>query len=186
MKAVDSNLLVYASLADHPATTVCEQYLTEGSAWITNVVNLVELYRVLIAVYGVTETDADAKFADLCNALVVEDLTASLAKAALPLRRTFGIDFNDAVLLESCRQRGIAVLGTDDSRLADACAALGISVENPVAESIRTQMKHWESGNLPAKGLPRLLARVHQSTEQRDPALAGVFHSATQGLSRLV
>ena len=40
--------------------------------------------------------------------------------------------------------------------------------------------------NLPAKGLPRILLRVHRRIEQHDAALARVFHSATQALSSLV
>jgi predicted nucleic acid-binding protein len=186
MKAIDSNLLVYASLANHPATVACEQYVAAYPVWVTNVVNLVELHRVLVAVYGISEADADAKFADLRNALVVEDLTVAGAIAALSLRRSYGIDFNDAVLLESCRQRGVTVLATDDSQLGRACATMGIAVENPVTAVVRAQMTHWENQNLPAKGLPRMLLRVQRWIEQQDPALAGVFHSATQGLSRLV
>ena len=186
MKAIDSNLLVYASLANHPAMTACEQYITGCPVWVTSIVNLAELWRVLVAVYGVSESDADAKFNDLCRALVVEDLTAAVAAVAMSLRQVHGIDFNDAVLLESSRQRGVSVLATDDSRLAIACTALGINVENPVTPAVRAQMANWENQNLPAKGLPRILLRVHRWIEQHDAALAGVFHSETQALSRLI
>ena len=95
MKAIDSNLLVYASLANHPAMTACEQYITAYPVWLTSIVNLVELRRVLVAVYGVSESDADAKFTGLRQALVVEDLTASVAAAALTHRQSYGIDLND-------------------------------------------------------------------------------------------
>ncbi len=186
MKAIDSNLLVYASLANHPATTACEQYLTGYAVWVTTIVNLVELWRVLVAVYGVPAGDADAKFTDLRKALVVDDLTAGVAESALALRQSYGIDFNDAVLLESSRLRGVTVLATDDSQLANACAKMGITVENPVTPAVRAQMANWEAQNLPAKGLPRILLRVHRWIEQHDAALAGVFHSETQALSRLV
>lgn len=186
MKAIDSNLLVYASLAGHPAMSACEQHILSYPVWLTNIVNLVELRRVLVGVYGVSETDADAKFTELRAALVVEDLTATLATAALPLRHSHGIDFNDAVLLETCRQRGATVLATDDTKLALAFTAIGIAVENPVTAAVRAQMTQWENVNLPAKGLPRILLRVHRWIEQRDTTLAADFHSATQGLSRLV
>src|SRR5258708_21747592 len=166
--------------------TACEQYIAGYPEWVTNIVNLVELWRVLVAVYGVSESDAEAKFADLRRALVVEDLTAAVAVAALSVRQSYGIDFNDAVLLESSRQRGVTVLATDDSQLAIACATMGINIENPVTPAVRAQMTNWENQNLPAKGLPRVLLRVHRWIEQHDPALAGVFHSATQALSRLV
>jgi predicted nucleic acid-binding protein len=186
VKAIDSNLLIYASLANHPAMTACEQYIARYPVWLTGIVNLVELWRVLIAVYGVSESDADAKFADLRKALVVEELTAAIAAAALSLRQSYRIDFNDAVLLESSRQRGVTVRATDDSHLAIACVAMGIHVENPVTPEVRTQMTDWENQNLPAKGLPRILLRVHRWIEQHDANLARVFHSATQALSRLV
>jgi predicted nucleic acid-binding protein len=186
VKAIDSNLLVYASLANHPAMIACEQYVASCPLWLTSIVNLVELWRVLIAVYGVSESDADGKFTELRKALVVEDLTPAGAAAGLSLRQSHGIDFNDAVLLESCRQRGVTVLATDDTQLAIACASMGIHVENPVTPGMRAQMTNWENQNLPAKGLPRILLRVHRWIEQHDPALARVFHSATQALSRLV
>ncbi len=186
MKAIDSNLLVYASLANHPAMTACEQYIAGYPAWVTSIVNLVELWRVLVAVYGVSESDADAKFTDLSRALVVEDLTAPVAAAALSLRQAHGIDFNDAVLLESCRQRGVTVLATDDSQLAIACAAMGIKVENPVTLDVRAEMTNWENLNLPPKGLSGILLRIHRWIEQHDAAMARDFHSATQALSRLV
>src|SRR5258708_3047579 len=104
--------------------TACEQYIAGYPVWVTSIVNLVELRRVLVAVYGVSESDADAKFTDLRQALVVEDLSVAVAAAALSLRQSNGVDFNDAVLLESCRQRGVTVLATDDSQLAIACANL--------------------------------------------------------------
>jgi predicted nucleic acid-binding protein len=186
VKAIDSNLLVYASLANHPAMTACEQHIAGYPVWVTSIVNLVELWRVLVAVYGVSESDADAKFTDLLKGLVVEDLTAAVAASALSLRHSYGIDFNDAVLLECARQRGVTVLATDDSQLAIACGTIGINVENPVTPALRAQMTTWENQNLPAKGLPRILLRVHRWIEQHDPQLAHVFHSATQALSRLV
>jgi len=78
----------------------CEQHIASYPIWVTGIVNLVELWRVLVAVYGVSESDADAKFTDLRKALVVEDLTAAVAAGALSLRQTYGIDFNDGALLE--------------------------------------------------------------------------------------
>ncbi len=116
MKAIDSNLLVYASLANHPAMTACEQHIAAYPVWLTNIINLIELHRVLVSVYSVSESDADTKFADFRNALIVEDLTGALVSAALPLCHTYGIDFNDAILLQTCRQRGVTVLATDDSK----------------------------------------------------------------------
>lgn len=186
MKAIDSNLLVYASLANHPAMKACEQYIAAYPVWLTNIVNLVEMHRVLIGVYGVSASDADAKFADFKDALIVENFTGALASAALPLRNTYGVDFNDAVLLQTCLKRKVTVLATDDRRLAVACVALNVTVENPIDSVLRTQMTQWENQNLPAKGLPRILLQIHRWIEQRNAALAADFYSATQAFSRLV
>jgi predicted nucleic acid-binding protein len=186
VKAIDTNLLIYASLANHPACIACEQFIATEPTWVTNIVNLVELLRVLVGVYGVSEGDVGAKFEDFRQVLVVAELSSALAAASLPLRQTYGIDFNDAILLQTCRERGVTTLATDDNRLANACAAVQIAVENPVDAALRTQMAQWENANLPAKGLPRVLLRVHRWLEQRDPAVATEFHSATQALSRLV
>lgn len=186
MKGVDSNLLVYASLAGHPASSTCDQYLATEPLWLTSIVNLIEVHRALVSVYGAIESEADRKLADFLSALTVDDLTGDLVSASLPLRQTHGIDFNDAILLQTCLERSVTVLATDDGRLASACAAFGIAVENPLDAAVRAQMASWEDSNLPAKGLPRVLLRMHRWIEARDPRLAAELHSATQGLSRLV
>jgi predicted nucleic acid-binding protein len=186
VKGVDSNLLVYASLAGHPASSACDQYLATEPLWITSIVNLIEVHRVLVSVYGIDEGEADRKLTDFLSALEVESLTSALTAASLPLRQAHGIDFNDAILLQTCRERSVTALATDEGRLASACGAFGITVENPVDAAVRAQMATWENANLPAKGLPRVLLRVHRWIEARDPNLAADLHSATQGLSRLV
>ena len=85
---------------------------------------------------------------------------------------------------DACHSSTLSV-ATDDSQLANAAVTMGIAVENPVTALLRARMTHWEDQNLPAKGLPRILLRVHRWIEQHDPAQAAVFHSATQALSRL-
>jgi hypothetical protein len=79
--------LVYASLSDHPAGTACDQYIAAHAGWLTNIVNLVEIHRVLVGVYGVSEEDADTKVEDFRGALVVEDLTSELVAARTPRSR---------------------------------------------------------------------------------------------------
>ena len=140
MKAIDSNLLVYASLENHPAMTACEQYIAGYPEWLTSIVNLVELRRVLVAVYGVSESDADAKFNDLRKALVVEDLTVAVAAATLSHRQSYGIDFNDAVLLESSRQRGVTSRGSPvTASVADRAAPGGADADR------RRRRERWRN-----------------------------------------
>jgi predicted nucleic acid-binding protein len=185
VKATDSNLLVYASLDDHPASKACEAFIGSESTWLTSVVNLLELHSVLRGAYGLLDEQADIKFHDFYEALFVVDVTPDLAQSALPLRRSYRIDLHDAILLESCRRHGISVLATDDSRLAAACSALGLGVENPIDAALRSEMADWESSNLPAKGLRRILWRVHRWLEPEDAQIAATFHAVTKALSRL-
>lgn len=185
MKAVDSNLLVYASLLDHPAVSACERYLAAYPTWVCNVVNLVEMRHVLVSVYGLAEHDADVKFSDFRAAVLADALTPALADAAVALRRAHGVDFNDAVLIQTCLNRGVTILATDDTRLASACTSLGITPETPIDDHVRREMSTWEQQHLPAKGLPRILIQVHRWIEDRNPALGAGFRSETQSLSRL-
>jgi len=186
MKAIDSNLLVYASLSDHPAVDACEEHIAAHPTWVCNIANLIEMRHVLVSVYGLAEHDADAKFADFRAAVIVAALTPSLAEAAVVLRREHGVDFNDAVLMETCRQRGVTALATDDRQLAAACRSFGITPESPIDDGLRAQMRDWEDRNLPAKGLPRVLLQCHRWIGRRDSDLAAEFYTATQALSRLV
>lgn len=186
MKAVDSNLLVYASLSDHPTMSVSEALISAHPEWLVNVVNLIEMHRVLISVYGVPPSDSNAKFDDFQKALTVVPLTTSIVKKALSLRSQHGIDLNDAILLETCLQEGVSAVATDDRALSTACASLGLSVENPIDDALRKEMADWEDQHLSPKGLPRVLLSVHRWLSQRDDDMANQFHSATQALSRLV
>jgi hypothetical protein len=129
VKAIDSNLLVYASLESHPATSVCETYIA-----------------------------GHLSLACAAEGIAVENPIDAAVRAS------YGVDFNDDVLLETCRRRGTAVLATDDTQ----------------------QMTNWENQNLPAKGLSRILLAVHRWIEQRDSAMAASFHAETQSLSSLV
>jgi len=186
VKAIDSNILVYASLSDHPASAASEAYIAGHVEWLCSVSNLVEMRQVLVSVYGLSESDADTKFEDFRAALEVYPLSDNIVVAALSLRRIHRIDLNDAVLLESAIRRGVSVICTDDRGLARACEAVGIAPESPINEALREQMSQWEESNIPSKGLPRVLLQVHRWIQARNPAMACEFQSATQALSRMV
>jgi predicted nucleic acid-binding protein len=184
-RAVDSNLLVYACLTGHPAAPACEQYLQTEPDWVTNEANLAEVYVVLVAVYGVPESDAATLYVDYHGVLRPVPLDAALAVAAMGLRGQHHLDLNDAVLLQTALSTGATALATDDQRLSAAAQTLGLDAESPIDNPTRMAMADWEEQNLPAKGLPRLLARMHHWLQQRDTQLAAEFRSATQALSRL-
>lgn len=182
---VDSNLLVYASLTDHPAGDPARSYLSLGAAWLTSAAALVEMARVLTGVYGADPDFVERTLTGLSQAMSVEPLTADVLLDASPLQRRHGIDQTDAILLVTCLSRQ-AELATDDRGLARAASASGIRVEDPIGPEVRSTIARWEADHLPPKGLPRVLAQIHRWIDLRSPELASEFRSATQDLSRIV
>ena len=185
MRAIDSNLLVYAALEDHPAHDACRECLLAEPQWITNEANLSEVYTVLVAVYGVPEQDASAHYLEYHGALTPMPLDATTAVAAMRLREHYGLDLNDAILLHTAIACSVEALCTDDQRLAAAAQNARLEVESPVGVVVRRAMATWEEQHLPVKGLPRMLSRVHEWLRSRDAGLAAELRSATRGLSSL-
>ncbi len=183
---VDSSILIYASLVDHPAMQACDRCLSSGVVWVTSALNLAEVHHVLRAVYGPSETEAGSKVLDFARALEVEPLTGESLLDALHLRLTLHIDLGDASLLVACQTNGVSTLATDDVGLAQASEALGIAADHPIGDDVRAEVARWEAGHLPAKGMPRILRQVHRWIDSHDRPLAQAFYSATQSLSRLV
>jgi len=48
-KLLDTNLLVYALLEEHPASGVCREFITASPDWLTSPVTLLEAFYVLIS-----------------------------------------------------------------------------------------------------------------------------------------
>jgi predicted nucleic acid-binding protein len=61
----------------------------------------------------------------------VQDLTASIAVAAMAARDRFGISFWDAAIIEAARESGCSVVLSED--LADGQDYGGVTVRNPFA-----------------------------------------------------
>jgi predicted nucleic acid-binding protein len=185
-RALDAMVIVYSLLDGHPASPACEQFIRSRTGWFTTVVTLMEVKAVLTKVYGVDSSLASEKLAQFARGpLVVAALDASTTLAAMNTSDTLGIDLTDAVLLEATRSLGAPRLTTDDGRLARACRQAGIEPENPIDGALRPRIAEWEQANLPAKGLPRVLRRVHEWLGQTAPQAAQDFWSLTGGGSHL-
>jgi hypothetical protein len=76
-------------------------------------------------------------------------------------------------------------LATDDTKLANACEAVGITSESPISAALRQEMAAWEAANLPAKGLPRVLRQIHEWLGRMHPQAADDFWSQTGSGSHL-
>lgn len=185
-RGLDTMVLVYSLLNGHPAATACEQFIDTKTGWFTSPLVLFEAKNVLVRVYGIAAAAATQKLSQFCRGPVtLLSLDAAAVPAALALAETHGIDLTDAVLLHLAQQNSVTVLASDDQRLEQAGAPLGIVVQSPVDTSLRQQIAAWEKAHLPAKGLPRILRRVHDWLAPHAPALAQQFWTESGAGSHL-
>jgi len=179
-------VLVYALLEGHPASAVCERVIRDRTGWFTTALTLLEVKAVLTKVYGVEATLATQKLMQIASGpLAVLPVELPVVLAALATADAMELDLTDAVLLETTLAQQASHLATDDARLAESCKRLGITPEEPFGNALRLEVAAWESAHLPAKGLPRVLGRVHRWLEQKDADLAQSFRSQTGGTSHL-
>jgi predicted nucleic acid-binding protein len=185
-RGLDTMLIVYSLLQGHPASTPCEQFIRGHTGWFTSSLTLLEAKAVLTKVYGVAPPLVSQKLTQFAaGPLVVAAVDAGSVVAALNLADSLGIDHTDAVLLHLTCQHGARWLATDDQRLAQACAGLGISAPSPLDAPLRQQVAAWEASNLPSKGLPRVLRQIHAWLNRAHAQAAQDFWSATGAGSHL-
>jgi predicted nucleic acid-binding protein len=179
-------LIVYSLLNDHPASTTCEQFIRTLSGWFTTTFTLFEAKAILTKVYAVDTALASRKLAQFAaGPIVVTSVTPPIALAAMHTADVLSLDLTDAVLLQTVQARGALWLATDDNKLARACRQVGITPETPIDNILRQQMVAWETTNLAAKGLPRVLRQIHQWLSRTAPQTAQDFWSQTGGGSHL-
>ena len=181
-RGLDTMILVYSLLQGHPAEQPCEQFLRTHSGWFTSPFVLAEAKHILTRVYSVDAASATAKLLQFATGpVVLLDLDQATISAAFSFADTNGLDLTDAVLLHLTRQHGAGHLATDDQRLMQTCPSFGITPISPFDAVLRQQVAAWEVAHLPAKGLPRILGRVHQWLSQAHPQAAQDFWSHTGG-----
>ena len=186
MRGLDAMLIVYSLLDDHPASAVCESFIRERSHWLTTTLTLFEAKAILTKVYVVDATLASRqilKFSAGPIEIIEVDLPMTLE--AMQIADALEIDITDAVLVQASRTRGANALATDDRKLIQACHQVDLIPETPIDDLLRRQMASWEAKNLPQKGLPRILRRIHHWLYQHDQRIAEEFWSQTGGGSHL-
>jgi predicted nucleic acid-binding protein len=185
-RGLDAMLIVYSLLDGHPASTVCEQFIRARTGWFTTAIGLLEAKAVLTKVYAVDAAFASRKLAQLAvGPLSVVPVDAAIGLAAMDLADALHIDLTDGALLHAARAHGARWIATDDSRLAQACRSVGCTPETPIDVGLRRRISEWEDANLPAKGLARLLHRVHRWLGESHPEAALDFWSQTGAGSHL-
>lgn len=183
---LDSNLLIYSILADHPASSVCQKFIEANESLVASSITLIELFFVTTRIYGIEPVTVLAKINELfASPLIIMAADTDTVAAALALCAEHEIDTNDAIQVQMCLDLGIPLLATDDRRLIDLCKKLEIKTKNPITVELKQAMRVWEEANLPQKGLPRILHQIHGWIEAHNHALADDFRNITQNLTRM-
>jgi predicted nucleic acid-binding protein len=173
-------ILVYSLLQGHPALPACEQLLRAHTDWFTSPWILFEAKAVLTKVYGEDAARATQKLAQVAaGPVTLLNFDPADVPAIFQLADTHAVDFTDAVLLHLASKCGAGSLATDDQHLAAVCSRFGIVAVSPVDGALRKAIVAWETTNLPAKGLPRVLKHIGDWLGQVDPATAQLFWSRT-------
>ncbi|MBC8229938.1 type II toxin-antitoxin system VapC family toxin [bacterium] len=185
-RGLDTMIIVYSLLDDHPASTVCEQFIRTQTGWFTTTLTLFEVKAVLTKIYAV-ETILVTRKIELFapGPIAVVEIDLSTAIASMKLADAFRIDMTDAVFLHTSQTIGASELATDDNLLAQVCKQIGITPETPIDSELRKHLAKWEDENLPMKGLPRILRNIHHWLSQNDLRIAQDFWSQTGGGSHL-
>ena len=185
-RGLDAMLIVYSLLDDHPASTVCESFIREHTSWLTTTLTLLEAKAILTKVYDVDTNLASQQLSQFSvGPIEIIEVDLQITLTSMQIADVLGIDVTDAILLQATRAQDANVLATDDRKLIQACAQVDIAVENPIDISLRRQMANWEAKNLPQKGLPRVLRRIHHWLRQNHQQAAEDFWSQTGSGSHL-
>jgi predicted nucleic acid-binding protein len=181
---VDTPLLVYAAVTDHPAGALVDSVLREHM-WGSSVLVMLELYQVLTNSYAVAPQVAVTEVERLTQTpMVWLPFDASRGMAVISDRWQHRLDAADAHLLQLAREDQ-GTLVTLDRRLLHVARAQGVAVHNPISAALANSVAHWEEERLPRKGLARFLSRTEQWLREADAGVADRFVQATDQLTRL-
>ena len=185
-RGLDAMLIIYSLLDDHPASAACESFIRDRTHWFTTTLTLLEAKAILTKVYAVDVNLASQQLSQFsAGPIEIIEVDLPITLAAMQIADTLEIDITDAVLMQATRTRNANILATDDRKLIQACHQVDIAVETPIDVSLRRQMASWEAENLPQKGLPRILRRIHLWLHQNYQQVAEDFWSQTGGGSHL-
>ena len=185
-RGLDAMLVVYSLLDDHPASAACESFIRDHTNWFTTTLTLLEAKAILTKVYAIDINLASQQLSQFsAGPIEIVEVDLPITLAAMQSADSLEIDITDAVLVQATLARSANILATDDRKLIQACHQVDIAVENPIDISLRRQMASWEAENLPKKGLPRILRRIHQWLHQNHQQAAEDFWSQTGDGSHL-
>lgn len=181
---IDTPLLVYRALAEHPASGTVERELATGE-WASSVQVLLEFFQVVTRDYAVSAEAASEAVSRLARSPVHwASMDASLAVRTAQVRSRHRLESTDAALL-LLAQEDHGILVSQDRRLLREAEALGVAVRNPISRDLAASIARWEEERLPPKGVARLLRPVESWLRRHDSTLADRFVDATSDLTTL-
>ena len=185
-KLVDSNIIVYSLLDNHPASEVCRDFLESKlyKFYISPIIPF-EIYHVLHRVYGVPKSDAREKALLLFQASIeIFPVDGEMARNALEKAVTHGLELNGSLLLAAGIRYEIPSIATEDRRLLNISTKHGIFPQTPVTDEIKGEIDEWER-RIPPKGLQRILKAVYRWIKDRDEGIAEAFKDESQNFKTL-
>lgn len=100
VQVLDTPLLVYSLLQNHPASSICSRYIQSQGIWTTSSLVLLETRAILIKVYDVSAAMVTQKLAQLSALPIrVHEFDEAAALDAMRCADSMSLDLTDAVLL---------------------------------------------------------------------------------------
>jgi predicted nucleic acid-binding protein len=188
-KIIDSNIIIYSLLQNHPANGDCVKFLEDHDApnVLYSLVDCIyETFRILKNVYRIDSNAIVQRLEKLINTnIVFLSLNLQDSFKALEIQTKNSIQITDARLFLLASTQQIPMIVTDDIRFQMFNRSQRLLTESPITQDTRNKMAEWEKKNLPEAGLPRILARIHAYLNGRDPKAADLFERDTLHFSKL-
>ena len=189
IKILDSNILIYMLLENHPANQDCASYVLEGkdsSRYFSIVDCLDEFYYVLNTFYGIKPAKIMEKINQLLNTeiqflnLSIEDCKKSFEEAVIS-----NLQIHDMKLYLLAQKLDASIVVTDDKKFRSFLQEKDFTAITPIQERTRIMMNDWEKKFIPKKGLSRVLLHVFKYLDIQNPELSESFRSDTESISKL-
>jgi predicted nucleic acid-binding protein len=187
-RVVDSNILVYSLLKNHPAHQDCANYLESHDFENTlfSIINSIdELYHAFLIYYQLEPDVVLRNISDILESSITFMYPDVEKRQICSMALQNALDLNDAALYFLALELQAPVVVTDDIKFATFIKKEGLICETPIQQPTRDAMTTWESSHLPKKGLPRILAQVYRYLDKKNAEFAIDFKTDSNNFSKL-
>jgi predicted nucleic acid-binding protein len=175
-RIIDSNIIIYSILENHPANQVCKDFLasidTQNSLF-SHQDCLLELFQVLRVNYAINLDIIIKKIRQLyqSNISFKTNINSNLLDV-FELVKQYGIHPVDAKLYLLSIELQAPIIVTDDWKFRNFLKTKGILGETPITDNISKLIQDWENKNLPSGGIARILKYLNSYLEKLDANIA--------------